>query len=475
MPTTAVSRSASARASTIESAFQLSLMNKATRDGSALFWYTRISPMLPKLSTRSSARAFHAVNIASAMSSSASPQRGKRGLSVVMSAPLFEENAPVAAGDQCGGVRRRTDRRRAGGIGKIAAAPLRMIFVFKGAQAFVVVKAIAVLVGEARQPLLRFGITALADTGKRRHAEFEILIALRARVFEQLGEQQIHHSGRPAGQLAHELDAERTGAAVMRHQTREGNDAPVVTHCRDRRLLEITAIETAQRKAFFRRRLLRKPSGGDRRQRLPGLVVERMLQNVQRRAGLLGLADAVAQRLVALAGQRESGDRHQRSFAELEQREAQFVIEPEVAVRYLIEHWHQIVSIGKSAELGERRFEACFVAAWLTERHQPVAEMAVLDQHAAVGRVEQRFVTEKQQMADRIAAVSFEECARRGEFVVIRQAQRWARQQEQTPAQQRQQREQCTQHCAQKPRLIEVVGEVQPVVGLDATVDERPQ
>src|SRR3569833_825132 len=135
MPTTAVSRSASARASTIESAFQLSLMNKAARDGSALFWYTRISPMLPKLSTRSSARACHEVNIARAMSSGASPQGGKSGLSGVMSAPLFEENSPVGAGDQCGGVGLHPAHRRAGRIGKIAAAPLRMIFVFVGAQA----------------------------------------------------------------------------------------------------------------------------------------------------------------------------------------------------------------------------------------------------------------------------------------------------------------------------------------------------
>src|SRR3569623_1974918 len=124
-----------------------------------------------------------------------------------------------------------------------------------------------------------------------------------------------------------------------------------------------------------------------------------MLQYVQRRAGLLGLADAVAQRLVALAGQRERPDRHQSSLAELEQREAEFVIEPEVAVRYLIKHRHQNVPIGKSAELGERRFEARVVAAWIAERHQPVADMAVLVQLAAVGRVELRFVTEKQQMA----------------------------------------------------------------------------
>src|SRR3569623_1346450 len=133
-----------------------------------------------------------------------------------------------------------------------------------------------------------------------------------------------------------------------------------------------------------------------------------MLQYVQRRAGLLGLADAVAQRLVALAGQRERPARHQSSLAALAQREAEFVIEPEVAVRYLIKNRHQIVPIGKSSELGERRFEARFVAAWIAERHQPVADMAVLDQHAAVGRVEQRIVTEKQQNTDRNAAESIQ-------------------------------------------------------------------
>ena len=151
-------------------------------------------------------------------------------------------------------------------------------------------------------------------------------------------------------EIDRQLDSVRPGPDV-----RERFDAAGDLEHRERKAREIRVVEEAQREAFLGRALQRQPLIGHfaKRGQQRGHVARR--HDADRRA--VGLEPVVgeAHLLARAALERKRGERHQRFFARLGEREADVRVVVQVVLAHLIEHGHAVRIVDALEEAADQR------------------------------------------------------------------------------------------------------------------------
>lgn len=98
-----------------------------------------------------------------------------------------------------------------------------------------------------RGPLVQRRIRLLADTGKGRHAHVEALVAI-LESEHQLDEQEVHGAVGRLQPVAHEVKGGFAGAEGWYDVDKRDHSAIMIAHSYQGGLVEIGAVEVAQRK-----------------------------------------------------------------------------------------------------------------------------------------------------------------------------------------------------------------------------------